>query len=307
MSAKEPFFPPVISAWRTASSRLVVQQGLSSVETESFIEAAEMMAEIADSLGRVFTVLRTDMLNNVKKVRKVLLASPDKPLREIVRGEVMAQRHKSEDAASVGLQWLHRELHFLFLLLEKLTRGVEARAAASEAYQEALAAFHDSMLQRTFRWGLWAGAGTDAVLASLGGRQSRDTTNAEAQTLVLEGQPVLDALRALLLEAGVEDPLEAPTPVGLRVAAAKLWGEGKKEEARAGVAGHATPDMTAPLRLLGRDEWMALVPLKALVQRGTAQGFVTEEEGRFCLERAGPTAGLLSVGDWSCMLADTLG
>ena len=68
MSAKEPFFPPVISAWRTACSRLVVQQGLSSVEPESFIEAVEMLAQIADSLGRVFGVLRTDMLNNAQKV-----------------------------------------------------------------------------------------------------------------------------------------------------------------------------------------------------------------------------------------------
>ena len=53
-----------------------------------------------------------------------------------------------------------RELRFLLALLQQITDGVHAREAAAEAYRVELAPFHGPMLQRTFRWGLWAGAGT---------------------------------------------------------------------------------------------------------------------------------------------------
>ena len=62
-----------------------------------------------------------------------------------------------------------RELRFLLALLQQITDGVHAREAAAEAYRVELAPFHGPMLQRTFRWGLWAGAGTEEVLAGLGG------------------------------------------------------------------------------------------------------------------------------------------
>lgn len=90
-----------------------------------------------------------------------------------------------------------RELRFLLALLQQITDGVHAREAAAEAYRVELAPFHGPMLQRTFRWGLWAGAGTEEVLAGLGGaRQSHEATAEQARTLLAAAAPVVQARRA---------------------------------------------------------------------------------------------------------------
>ncbi|KAJ1483876.1 hypothetical protein T484DRAFT_1798682 [Baffinella frigidus] len=95
-----PFLPPVVAAWEHAAKLAAGGE----VETEAFLVAVEKLAPIADSLGRVYAFLRTDMSEHVDQVRKALKNAPADRLRDMVRREVVEKRRKDAGSASNALR-----------------------------------------------------------------------------------------------------------------------------------------------------------------------------------------------------------
>lgn len=59
-------------------------------------------------------------------------------------------------------------MQFIFVLLDKVTKGKEANKAAKEAYYETLSRHHGFMVKKTFEIGLMAAPSTEAMLSCLG-------------------------------------------------------------------------------------------------------------------------------------------
>ena len=66
-------------------------------------------------------------------------------------------------------------MQFIFVLLFKVTEGIEASQAAREAYCETLAQHHSFMLKKTFEVGLMAAPSTDDMLSCLGSDKVRSS------------------------------------------------------------------------------------------------------------------------------------
>ncbi|EKX38559.1 hypothetical protein GUITHDRAFT_165189 [Guillardia theta CCMP2712] len=65
-------------------------------------------------------------------------------------------------------------------------------------------------------------------------------------------------------------------------------------------------DAAAPLKFLGRDEWMCLIPLRVVAQEQKEEDgsrrFSVVSEGAFQLHLSGRKEGTVEVGEWSCRL-----
>jgi len=102
--------------------------------------------------------------------------------------------------------------------------------------------------------------------------------------------------------------------VAERAAAAKRGvGEGWRGGAGGGSNAPSTGQQAAqrvqlknPLRFLGRDEWLSLIPLQVMVQHvgkdAPAGMYEVVAEGAFELWTGGSRQGILTVGDWQCRI-----
>jgi hypothetical protein len=59
-------------------------------------------------------------------------------------------------------------MQFIFVLLDKVTKGKEANIAAKEAYYETLSRYHGFMVKTIFEIGLLAAPSTEMMLSCLG-------------------------------------------------------------------------------------------------------------------------------------------
>ena len=69
---------------------------------------------------------------------------------------------------AVAVLWYKRAMQFIFAIMKKVAAGQEANAAAKEAYEETLSAYHGFMVKKTFKMGLMGAPGTDSRLNALG-------------------------------------------------------------------------------------------------------------------------------------------
>ena len=69
---------------------------------------------------------------------------------------------------AIAVLWYKRAMQFIFAIMKKVAAGQEANAAAKEAYEETLSAYHGFMVKKTFQMGLMGAPGTDSRLNALG-------------------------------------------------------------------------------------------------------------------------------------------
>ncbi len=145
---------------------------------------------ISDRLGTIFTPVKSDVNGNVEKLKKARQQNPSATtLQQLILAEKKAGTHKDKNGASTALlwfkrlgctipiySWIHlsevsnccRAMQFIFGLLQKVARGVDATQAAKEAYADTLSHYHGFMVRNTFSVGLMAAPSTATMLPLLG-------------------------------------------------------------------------------------------------------------------------------------------
>lgn len=98
-------------------------------------------------------------------------------------------------------------MQFIFALLEKVSAGEEANAAAKAAYEATLSAYHGFMVKKTFQMGLMAAPGTDTLLGALGSDQVK--TKEEMAAWVAAAKPILEKIHTFLEAEGLDDKSKA--------------------------------------------------------------------------------------------------
>jgi hypothetical protein len=146
----------------------------------------------------VFSPVKSDIGGNIAKLKTALSQKSNKvSLQKLVLDEKAAG--KSKDSAT-SLLWFsrcvsplrysfhffqndffsRRAMSFIFMLLKKVSAGLDANKAAKEAYEETLALHHGFMVRNTFQMGLMAAPSTDSMLQCLGS----DKVTAEVESLI---------------------------------------------------------------------------------------------------------------------------
>ncbi|POS87487.1 glycolipid transfer protein, partial [Erysiphe pulchra] len=122
-----------------------------SISTTEFLEAAESMTVLFDTLGSVaFQPVKKDILGNIKKIRDRQLAAPldSLSLQELVINELKTKKH----TASEGLLWLTRGLDFTAAALAQNIAHPNEELSVSfrGAYAETLKPHHSFMVKPIF-------------------------------------------------------------------------------------------------------------------------------------------------------------
>ncbi|OOG00017.1 hypothetical protein ASPCADRAFT_203907 [Aspergillus carbonarius ITEM 5010] len=121
------------------------------ISTTEFLEAAESLTTLFDVLGsKAFTPVKSDLTNNIKKVRERQLAAPaeSETLQALVVNELKTKKH----TASEGLLWLVRGLDFTAQALRhNLNNGSsELSDSFREAYGNTLKPHHSFVIKPIF-------------------------------------------------------------------------------------------------------------------------------------------------------------
>ncbi|KAK4121673.1 glycolipid transfer protein [Parathielavia appendiculata] len=122
-----------------------------AISTAEFLDAAESLTTMFDILGSVaFSPVKKDMLGNIEKIRKRLLAAPleSQNLQDLVRNELKTKSH----TATEGLLWLVRGLEFTCLALSQNLANHEHELSESfrNAYGVTLKPHHSFMIKPIF-------------------------------------------------------------------------------------------------------------------------------------------------------------
>ncbi|KJZ78066.1 hypothetical protein HIM_02703 [Hirsutella minnesotensis 3608] len=122
-----------------------------AIATTEFLEAAESLTTIFDSLGSVaFSPVKSDLLGNVKKVRDRQLAAPaeSENVQDLCRNELKTKKH----TATEGLLWLVRGLEFTCIALsQNIAKSSEELADSFRgAYGQTLKPHHSFIVKPIF-------------------------------------------------------------------------------------------------------------------------------------------------------------
>ncbi|KAI1075763.1 het-c [Whalleya microplaca] len=122
-----------------------------AISTTEFLEAAESLTTMFDALGSVaFSPVKSDMLNNVKKIRDRQTAAPadSTTLQALVLNELKTKKH----VAAEGLLWLVRGLDFTCIALsQNLAQDAEELSTSfRNAYGNTLKPHHSMLVKPVF-------------------------------------------------------------------------------------------------------------------------------------------------------------
>ncbi|RKF53685.1 Pleckstrin homology domain-containing family A member 8 [Erysiphe neolycopersici] len=142
----------LLDTFKRSFSDVPVDEGKdNSVSTTEFLEAAESMTVLFDTLGSLaFQPVKKDILGNIKKIRDRQLAAPldSLSLQELVINELKTKKH----TASEGLLWLTRGLDFTAAALAQNIAHPNEELSISfrGAYAEALKPHHSFVVKPVF-------------------------------------------------------------------------------------------------------------------------------------------------------------
>jgi len=190
------FFPSVNAKWE-----VIPLDG--DIPSMAFVQAVEEFVPIFDRLGVVFKPVKADVGGNVAKVKKCLEITPTDTLQALLRNEKAAGTHKKSESACVSLLWLKRALQFIFVLLEKVTGGLDANKAAKDAYEVTLMQYHGFMVKKTFQMGLMAAPSTATMFGCLGSDPAK--VQEEMTKFVALSKPHMAKIDAFLRAEGLDD------------------------------------------------------------------------------------------------------
>ncbi|KAG7288146.1 hypothetical protein NEMBOFW57_007670 [Staphylotrichum longicolle] len=122
-----------------------------AISTVEFLDAAESLTTMFDLLGSVaFSPVKKDMMGNVEKLRKRLLAAPleSQNLQDLVRNELKTKSH----TATEGLLWLVRGLEFTCIALSQNLANHDHELSESfrSAYGVTLKPHHSFLIKPVF-------------------------------------------------------------------------------------------------------------------------------------------------------------
>ena len=116
----------------------------------------------------VFKPVKADVGGNLEKMKAALERAPADTVHKALLAEKAAGNCKDKNSMAVAVLWYKRAMQFIFAIMKKVAAGQEANAAAKEAYEETLSAYHGFMVKKTFKMGLMGAPGTDSRLNALG-------------------------------------------------------------------------------------------------------------------------------------------
>lgn len=138
-----------------------------SVDTKLFLDAVSHLPAFIDCLGsRVFSLIKSDIIGNITKIKGVYTKDPQKyvTLQHILEAE--REDHGSEwpkVGATLALMWLKRGLRFIQILLQSIAEGEKdennpnsMKVNITKAYEGALKRYHGWFVQRIFKGALLA-------------------------------------------------------------------------------------------------------------------------------------------------------
>lgn len=142
----------------------------SGVDTTEFLDAAAIVVQLFDLLGnKAFSVVQSDLLGNIRKVRDRHDAEPlrSSTLEQLVAAENLDKQY----TATQGLVWLLRGLEFTYKALLRSLRNPdeELSDSFSIAYQESLKQFHSFVVKPIFNLAMKACPYRKDFYAKLGG------------------------------------------------------------------------------------------------------------------------------------------
>ncbi|RAK85031.1 HET-C protein [Aspergillus costaricaensis CBS 115574] len=157
------------------------------ISTTEFLEAAESLTTLFDVLGsKAFTPVKSDLTNNIKKVRERQLAAPaeSETLQALVINELKTKKH----VASEGLLWLVRGLDFTAQALRhNLNNGsTELSDSFREAYGNTLKPHHSFVIKPIFSAAMSATPYRKDFYAKLGEDQAKVNESLNAEVVALE-------------------------------------------------------------------------------------------------------------------------
>ncbi|BCR93776.1 GLTP domain-containing protein [Aspergillus luchuensis] len=157
------------------------------ISTTEFLEAAESLTTLFDVLGsKAFTPVKSDLTNNIKKVRERQLAAPaeSETLQALVVNELKTKKH----VASEGLLWLVRGLDFTAQALRhNLNNGsTELSDSFREAYGNTLKPHHSFVIKPIFSAAMSATPYRKDFYAKLGEDQAKVNESLNAEVVALE-------------------------------------------------------------------------------------------------------------------------
>ncbi|CAK37825.1 pleckstrin homology domain-containing family A member 8 [Aspergillus awamori] len=157
------------------------------ISTTEFLEAAESLTTLFDVLGsKAFTPVKSDLTNNIKKVRERQLAAPaeSETLQALVVNELKTKKH----VASEGLLWLVRGLDFTAQALRhNLNNGsTELSDSFREAYGNTLKPHHSFVIKPIFSAAMSATPYRKDFYAKLGEDQAKVNASLDAEVVALE-------------------------------------------------------------------------------------------------------------------------
>ncbi|CDO92333.1 unnamed protein product [Kluyveromyces dobzhanskii CBS 2104] len=148
--------------------------GDKKIATSEFLEASESLVKLFDLLGNAaFVVVQNDLNGNIAKLRKRLLATPDKSatLQDLVTNE----RAEGKKTASEGLLWLTRGLQFTAQAMKETTDdpSKELTETFIAAYKKTLSQYHGMLVKPIFKLAMKACPYRKDFFAKLGADQEK--------------------------------------------------------------------------------------------------------------------------------------
>merc|ERR1712205_156832 len=155
----------------------------------------------------VFKPVSADVGGNLEKMKAALERAPADTIHKALLAEKAAGKSKDKNSMAIAVLWYKRAMQFIFAIMKKVAAGQEANAAAKEAYEETLSAYHGFMVKKTFQMGLMGAPGTDTMLKALG--SDPELTKKEMGAWVAAAEPILANIDAFLIKEGLDDKTAA--------------------------------------------------------------------------------------------------
>ncbi|KAJ2824943.1 hypothetical protein IWW50_003086 [Coemansia erecta] len=178
------------------------------INTAEFLEAAEGVVKLFGTLpalqvnthvldSAAFYPVKTDLSNNIKKVREKSLSKPADPtVYDTLQKIIVAEAKEGDRTATQGLLWLKRGLELTAMALKRNLENEKETLSESftEAYNNTLKQFHGFIVKKMFGMAMIACPDRETFYKKIGG----DKEGAHEQLLVW-----VDALQKLLNELNI--------------------------------------------------------------------------------------------------------
>lgn len=144
------------------------------IDTADFLEASESLVKLFDLLGSsAFSVVQSDMTNNINKIKTKLLADPANA--STLQGLVLSEANTKTKTATQGLLWLSRGLQFTAQAMRETVDNPdkEMTVTFTDAYGKTLSKYHGMLVKPIFKLAMKACPYRKDFFAKLGADQAK--------------------------------------------------------------------------------------------------------------------------------------